>query len=180
MNESNQKQRKPFMGGWFWKTLRDPALWVTLVISAIVAFCGNESILRSVRIDVGVAQVGLGTALLGIVLAGLAIFIVFLDEEYIKLLEKEPPGIDADLWPFKYIGLIAIICAAFGMLLIVMGEPHPTIFRIILWLSLWSFSYLLWVFYDVIKFVVGHAKARVMQIQKTSKSRRQTKATTNS
>jgi hypothetical protein len=154
------------MGGWFRETIRDPAPWVTLAISAIVAFCGNEEVLRSVRIDVGVAQVGIGTALLGIVLAGLAILIVFLDEEYIKLLQQVPPGIDADLWPFKYTALIAIMCAAFGMLLIVIGKPHPLIFRIILWLSLWSFSYLLWLFYDVIKFVIEHAKARIMQIQK--------------
>lgn len=154
------------MGGWLRATIADPALWVTFVISLVIAFVGNEDVLRSARVDVGIAQVGIGTALLGIVLAGLTILIVFLDEEYIKLLEQVPPGIDADLWPFKYTALIAIICAAFGMLLIVIGKPHPLVFRIILLLSLWSFSYLLWLFYDLIKFVIEHAKARIIQIQK--------------
>jgi len=154
------------MGGWFKETIRDPAFWVTLVVSFLIACLGDETGLRSVQTDIGIAQVGIGTALLGIVLAGLSILIVFLDEEYIKLLEQVPPGIDADLWPFKYTALVAIICAAFGMLLILIGSPPPLIFRAVLGFSLWSFSYLLWLFYDVIKFVIGHAKARVMQIQK--------------
>lgn len=163
------KRTNKAMGGWFRATIRDPALWVTLVVSLAIAFIGNETILRAARIDIGMAQVGIGTALLGIVLAGLSILIVFLSEDYIKLLERVPPGVDADLWPFKYTALIAIICAAFGMLLILIGEPPPLIFRIALGLSLWSFSYLLWLLYDVVKFINGHIKARIMQIQKGQK-----------
>ena len=154
------------MGGWFKKTICDPALWVTLAVSLVIALVGNEAVLRSARIDVGIAQVGIGTALLGIVLAGLAILVVFLDEKYIKLLEQLSPGVEADLWPFKYIALIAIICAAFGMLLIIVGNPPTSIFRIIFWLALWSFSYLLWIFFDLVKFIIEHAKARMKQIQK--------------
>lgn len=158
------------MGGWFRETICDPALWVTLVAALAIAFGGDEEVLRSVRVNVGMAQVQIGTALLGIVIAGLAILVVFLDEEYIKLLEKVPPGFEADLWPFKYIALVAVICAAFGMLLILLGNPPALIFRIVLWLSLWSFAYLLWVFFDLVKFIAGHAKARIKQIQKRKRN----------
>jgi len=160
------KKGERIMGGWFRKIIFDPALWVTLVVSLVIAFVGNEAVLRSASTNIGIAQVGIGTALLGVALAGLAILVVFLDEEYIALLEKVSPGVEADLWPFKYIALIAIFCAAFGMALIIIGNPPTLVFRIILWLSLWSFSYLLWIFYDLVKFVFEHAKARIKQIQK--------------
>jgi hypothetical protein len=93
------KRSERRMGGWFRETIVDPALWVTLVVSAVIAFVGNEGVLRSARTDIGIAQVGIGTALLGVALAGLAIFVVFLDEEYIRLLERVSPGVEADLWP---------------------------------------------------------------------------------
>lgn len=154
------------MGGWLWKTIFDPAPWITLIVSIAISLFGDEDVLRSIRVDVGAAQVQIGAALLGIILAGLAILVVFLDEKYIKLLEQVPPGIDADLWPFKFTALIAIICVAFGMALILIGEPSVLIFRIVFCLSLWSFSYLLWALFDLVKFIAGHAKARVKQIQK--------------
>jgi hypothetical protein len=160
------KRVDKIMGGWFPKIIRDPALWITLIVSLAIAFAGDEEVLRSVRVDVGVAQVQIGTALLGIVLAGLAILVVFLDEKYIALLEKVPPGFDADLWTFKFTALVAIICATFGMVLIILGMPQVLVFRIVFWLSLWSFSYLLWVVFDLVKFIAGHAKARMKQIQK--------------
>jgi hypothetical protein len=164
------KSTNKIMGGWFRKTMCDPALWVTFIASLAVAFGGDEEVLRSVSVDVGMAQVQIGTALLGIVIAGLAILVVFLDEEYIKLLEQVPPGFEADLWPFKFIALIAIICAAFGMALILFGNPPALIFRIVLCLSLWSFSYLLWILFDLVKFIAGHAKARMKQIQKRKRN----------
>jgi len=157
------------MGGWTKKVIFDPALWITLLVSLAIALLGNEGVLRSASTEVGLAQVQIGTALLGIVIAGLAILVIFLDERYIALLEKVSPGFEADLWPFKYTALIAIICAAFGMLLIFVGSPPPIIFRIIFWLSLWSFSYLLWILFDLVKFIAEHAKARIKQIQKNRK-----------
>lgn len=160
------KKNNKIMGGWVRIIIFDFGLWITLAVSMAIAFMGNEEVLRAARTDVGIAQVSIGTAILGIVLAGLAILIVFLDEKYIKLLEQLPPGIKADLWVFKFVALISIICAAFGMLLILIGYPPTSLFRTILGLSLWSFSYLLWLLFDLVKFVIGHAKVRVKQIQK--------------
>jgi len=154
------------MAGWFGKTIKDWAIWITCIISLAIALFGDEGVLRCVKGDVGLAQIQIGTALLGIVLAGLAILVIFLDEKYIAILEKVPPGFDADLWPFKYTALIAIFCAVFGMALIIIGYPPTWLLRLTYWLSLWSFSYLLWVLFDLIKFVAGHAKARVTMIRK--------------
>jgi hypothetical protein len=159
------------MGGWLRKTLLDPALWITLPVAFCISFLGSEEVLRAARVDVGLAQVGIGTALLGIVLAGLSVLVAFLNEEYVQLLEKVGQGFDADLWPFKWTALIAILCAAFGMGLLLIGDHlTPVVFRLILALSLWSFSYLLWILYHLVEFIAGHAKARAVQLDKKKKS----------
>ena len=88
------------MTGWFKETILDPALLITLIASALIAFLGNENVLRSVRVDVGFALVEMGAVLLGIILAGLAIFVVFLDKKYIALIEKYFK-VETELWPFK-------------------------------------------------------------------------------
>lgn len=152
------------MGGWLKDTIIDPALWITLIVSALIAFLGDESVLRSVRVNAGSALVGMSAALLGIILAGLAIFVVFLDKKYIALIEKYF-RIEVELWPFKWTAIIAIMCVAFGMGLIIIGEPGALIFRFIIWGALWSFSYLIWQIYELVKFLAAHAKARAKQIQ---------------
>ena len=59
------------MSGWLRQTIADPFLYITLILSFVIAFIGDEKTLRSVSIEVGSAQVQIATALLGIVLAGL-------------------------------------------------------------------------------------------------------------
>lgn len=168
-NKSNKEFRKmkrfdKAINGWFKDTILDPALWITLIASALIAFLGNENVLRSVRVDVGSALVKMSAALLGIILAGLAIFVVFLDKKYVALIEKYFK-IETELWPFKWTAIIAILCLVFGMGLILLGEPPALVFRFILWGALWSFSYLLWEIYELVKFLAAHAKARSKQIQ---------------
>lgn len=152
------------MNGWLKDTILDPALWITLIASALIAFLGNENALRLVRVDAGSALVAMSAALLGIILAGLAIFVVFLDKKYIALIE-EYFKIETELWPFKWTAIMAILCIAFGMGLILLGEPCALFFRFVLCGALWSFSYLLWQIYELVKFLVAHAKARAKQVQ---------------
>ena len=67
------------MGGWFKETITDRLLYITLVLSVLLGWLGDEKILRESLSNIGSAMVDLSGALLGIVIAGLAIFIVFLD-----------------------------------------------------------------------------------------------------
>lgn len=167
MVKSNNK-----MGGWgFKEIITDKALWITFTMTGLIAFLGNESALRSARVAIGSAQVEMSATLLGIVLAGLAIFIVFLDKKYIDLIERIF-GFESELMPFKFTAIVAILCLGFGMGLILLGEPSTLFFRIVLWGGLWSFSYLLWQIYELVKFLIEHAKARAKQIQIDNKRNR--------
>ena len=153
------------MSGWFRKTLFDPFLWITLIVSVLISSLGDEQALRSASHAIGTAQVQTGSVFLGLVIAGLAILVVFLDKDYISLLEKAPPGVDADIWPFKYTAFVAVVCSLLGMVLIIVGYPDVIIFRVLLCFSLWSFTYLLWTMFELVKYVAGHAKTRALQIK---------------
>lgn len=152
------------MGGWLPKIIFGIDFRITLIASLLIAILWNENVLREASVNIGIAEVTIGTALLGIVLAGLAILVAFLDEKYIMLLQKVPPGFEADIWPFKITAFVAIMCAVFGMLLIIIGKPPDWLFRTIIFFSLWSFSYLLWGMFDLISFVAGHARNRMEQL----------------
>ena len=158
------KSSDKVMSGWLKDTILDPALWITLIASALIAFLGNENVLRSVMVNVGFALVEMSATLLGIILAGLAIFVVFLDKKYVALIEKYFK-VETELWPFKWTAIITILCLVFGMGLILLGEPSTLFLRFIIWGALWSFTYLLWQIYELVKFLAEHAKARAKQIQ---------------
>ncbi len=152
------------MDGWLKEVIIDPALWITFVLTGLIAFLGDENVLRSARVNIGAAQVEMSAALLGIILAGLAIFIVFLDKKYVALIESVF-GIKSELVPFKLTAIVAILCVGFGMGLILIGEPSIIVFRFVLWGALWSFAYLLWQIFELVKFLIEHAKTRAKQIQ---------------
>lgn len=152
------------MGGWLKDTILDYALWITFIVSALISFLGDEKVLRLARVNAGSALVDMGAVVLGTVLAGLAIFVVFLDKKYIELLEKIF-SIEAEMWPFKWTAIIAIVCVGFGIGLILLGEPSTLVFRFVFCGALWSFLYLLWEIYELVKFLAEHAKTRAKQLQ---------------
>lgn len=156
--------KNKLMGGWFKATITDKFLWITLAASALIACFGNEPILRTAMNNIGQAMVNLSSALLGIVIAGLAIFIVFLDKKYVALL-KRVTDIEKNLWPFKWVAMLTVLSLILGMVLLIIGNPPTLIFRIIIGFALWSYFYLLLEIYWLIKFLTGHLKVRAKQIE---------------
>ncbi|MFO7996653.1 MAG: hypothetical protein R6U93_05885 [Dehalococcoidia bacterium] len=156
-------------GKWgFRDILKDYSFWVTLTTSVLIASLGNQETLRSVMVSLGTAMVEISAALLGIVLAGLAIFLAFMDKKYLALIEQIF-GVGNELFPIKVTAITAILCLSFGLGLILVGNPPNLLFRLILVGALWSASYLLWQIYELVKWLVEHAKARAMQIRKEDK-----------
>ncbi len=144
--------------------LKDIFLYITLVLSGLIAYFSNEEFLRSVVDKAGSAMVEMSGALFGIVLAGLAIFIVFLDRKYIRLI-KQVIGISSSLIPIKTVAFLTILCLAFGLGLIILGEPSSLILRVIIGIALWIYFYLLVQMWEFVKWLIEHAKARAMQIE---------------
>jgi len=144
--------------------IKDPSLYITLVISGLIASLGSEIILRHVAIDLGIAMAGISSTLLGIVIAGLAIFLAFLDKKYIALIDQVF-GIGNELLPIKITTLLAIISLLFSLGLILIGHPITLVFRLILFGALWSYLYLLWQIWELVQWLVEYAKVRAMQVQ---------------
>jgi len=157
---------------WGYKdVLKDHSLYITLVIAGLIAMLGNETVLRSIHVDLGIAMTAISSTLLGIVIAGLAIFLAFLDKQYIALID-EFFGIGNELLPIKVTTILVIICLSFSLGLILIGNPIAIVFRLILLFALWSYSYLLWQIWELVQWLVEHAKARAMQIRKEEEDKR--------
>ena len=67
------------MCGWLKETLTDPCLYITFIVSGLISLLGNYRALYSVRVDIGNSLLQINGVLLGIILAGLAVFVVLLD-----------------------------------------------------------------------------------------------------
>lgn len=154
------------LAGWGRKTILDPALWVTAVVSIGIASLGDEGGLRATASAVGAAQAQIGTALLGVVLAALAILTALLNDEYLLLLERVKPGLDADLVPFLHTAAVAALTTAAGVLLILIGNPeNAVILRVVFGLAMGFFLYLLWIMLHLTIFVTYHLRARALHVK---------------
>lgn len=144
--------------------LKDPYFYVALVLAGLIAILLPENTLKSVMVDLGMVIAGVSSALLGIVIAGLAIFLAFMDKEYIALVDKHF-GVGNELFPIKVTTILSIISLIFSLTLILIGESSTFIYRLISFGALWSYLYLLWQIWELVKWLVSHAKLRATQIR---------------
>lgn len=157
---------------WRKKIIKDPALWITLVVAILIVSFGDESILRSAMTQVGVSLIQMGAAFLGIVIAALAILIVFLDKKYIAIFQHFNVPFETQLRPFRHLAIAAIVCLGFGMALLLFGEPPTAAFRFVFGAALWSFGYLLSQLFELVKFLIEHARTRMKQIESDKEENR--------
>ena len=61
--------------------------------------------------------------------------------------------------------LLSIISLLFSLGLILLGESLTLIYRLISFGALWSYLYLLWQIWELVKWLVSHAKLRATQIR---------------
>ena len=144
--------------------ITDKPLYVTLVLSVLVAYFIGGEYLRSIVSSAGSAMVEMSGALLGVVLAGLAIFIVFLDKKYIRVIDRLI-RFENEFFVIKTVTFLTITCLIFGIGLIVLGEIPNWALRIIIGGALWAYLYLLVQIWELVKWLIEHAKARAMQAQ---------------
>lgn len=160
MNKQNNKFKQ-------WNLLdilKDPYFYVALALAVLIAIFLPDKTLKSLMVDLGGVIAGVSSALLGIVIAGLAIFLAFMDKEYIALVDKYF-GIGNELFPIKITTILSIISLIFSLGLILIGESLIIIYRLISFGALWTYLYLLWQIWELVKWLVSHAKLRATQIR---------------
>jgi hypothetical protein len=158
------------LGGLIRRTITDRKLWLSLAVAFAIAYLGDEGGLRKVSEAVGTAQSQVGVAVAGVVLASLAVFIVFLDADYVELLDSVEPGVDADLEPFLFTMVVASLTAACGVWLIAVGDPIDTwVLRLAFGASTLCFNYLLFVMCELVWLLARHMRRRVRQVRDRSK-----------
>jgi hypothetical protein len=150
--------------------LKDKYLYITLVVSCLVAYFINGEYLRHIITTAGSAMVQMSGALLGIVLASLAIFVVFLNKRYVGLIEQLI-GFENEFFAIKTVTVLTILCLVFGLGLIVFSEYSDLVLRLIFGVALWIFLYLLEQIWELVKWLIEHAKARAMQVQEEDNER---------
>lgn len=160
------KESDARLGSLIRRTLTGWEFWLSLVIAAWIAVLGDEGGLREVGSAVGTAQSAVGIAVAGVVLAALAIFTVFLSEDYVELLASAEPGIEADLEPFLFTMVIAALAAGSGVGLVAVGKPVDTwVIRLMFFLSTFFFAYLLFLMRELVWVLARHTRLRARQIQ---------------
>lgn len=164
---------EPIVGFWhaLWRHRRAVFLswdvWSAVVLGALGATIVPEPLL--LRAATQVASIGLTImgAILGVILAGLAIVVVFLDREYLKVLERAG-GVHADFFPFWFTAALAVVTVVLDVALVLIAEalPHAALriaVGVVLWFALWT----LFATLNLVAFVGAHGENRALQILKS-------------
>lgn len=152
-----------------WRHRREVLLsWdigVSLLVSSLAGvFTPEIAIERNLTYIAG-TELGVASVLVGIILAGLAILVVFLNEEYLAILSRTKGGLQADIFPFWFTGALGVLSISFNVLVILFGADLVVgVQRIVLGASTWFFLWTVFAVLNLIAFVAGHVANRSRQI----------------
>lgn len=141
--------------------------WVGLILAGILAFLVPDSQPGRIIATLARVQLGVATALFGVVLAGLAVIVAFLHEDYLELLLTAGEGLEADFFPFWFTASLAVISIVLDLLVIVVDEatlshiPAELVVFAVSWMFLWT----LFAALNLVPFTAAHGINRALQIQ---------------
>lgn len=163
-----------------WRNKRSLWNWdlvLALVLAVVAVIFVRDSTLATDLKTVLVAELGLIGALLGIVIAGLAIVIGFLSSEYAVVMMKSEGGPAAEFWPFWFVALltaISILAAGSGVFVI---AQEPCLSRVVLGLTTFFSCYAVLAAVNLVAFVKAQGETRAFLLarewERTQRGRRQ-------
>lgn len=120
MNDQNRKKHhkdssiQPLSGFWSsaWRSRRDFISWdlpFSIVPALIVYFYCTRASITSVEQSFFSLTAGAAAALMGVIIAGLAIVAALMSDVFSAVLKRSTSGVEGDLWPFAY---VAALCVA--------------------------------------------------------------------
>lgn len=151
-------QRRSILLGW--------DLYASAVLACVAAVFTQDSRLRSVG-ELAVAAIGVSAALLGVVLAGLAVLVSFLNAEYMQAASKAPGGVEGTFFPFWFTAALAVWSVVMSSFVLVVGDCHSeTVARVLLGLTAWPFLWTLFATLNLVPLVAAHGSNRALQSRK--------------
>lgn len=110
--------------------------------------------------------VGVTSAIIGIVLAGLAIVTAFLDRQYVAVLDKAGYGIASEVFCFRYPAALAVVSVALSAFLTVAKDEgwYCSALGWLVPLAVFFFLYTLFVTLNLVAAIGGHMMNRSLQL----------------
>lgn len=112
-----------------------------------------------------VVEAGLLAGLLGVLIAGFAIIIVFLHRDFVRILARTKGGVVGDFFPFWYIAAlaaVAILASGSGVLLV--HQATEMQLRILFGVTTFLSSYTLFALVNVVGFITLQGTNRATQL----------------
>jgi hypothetical protein len=152
-----------------WRLRSQIISWDLLVaagLTCVGVLFASCSTLESVLSDLLVAEFGLIGAVLGVVIAGLAIVVAFLSRQYARILVRSEEGPIGDLWPFWFVAALsasAVLAAGAGLVLI---AQEPSLRRAVFGVTTFLSSYAVLATVNLVAFVAQQGVTRAWQLSK--------------
>ena len=102
-------------------------------VAAILVWCvPPDAVIGTMATDIAGAGLAVGSALVGVVVAALAVVVAFMDDEFLALMDegmREDGGVAGQLFPFWFVTATGVGSLLLGMILLVGGDLPVEILR---------------------------------------------------
>jgi hypothetical protein len=143
----------------------------------VVAFWLPDCQLKDVTVSLANAELTVATALLGVVLAGMAVLVVFLSQEYMRVLAQLTEPIvrfERILFPFWFVAGLTVGTIFWDLgILTTAGLATDVWRRVLLAGSTWFVMWTLFEVMAVVALVSGHGANRARQVLREQRPREQ-------
>jgi hypothetical protein len=165
----------PPVKGFFKTTWEQRAQWFgwdlffAVVLTAAAVIFVSCKTLERVLPNLLTAEFGLIGAVLGVVIAGLAIVVAFLSREYAEVLTRADDGPMGDFWPFWFVAAIAgcaVVAAGVGLILI---DQVPSLRRTVFGVSTFLSVYTVIATVNLVAFVAQQGVTRAWQLARRAR-----------
>lgn len=142
-------------------------LWTALALAIALAYVVAPEQAGDLLTTLASVQLGVATALFGVVLAGLAVIVAFLDEEYIQVLASVGAGLEEDFFHFWFTAALAVSSIVLDLAVIIAGAgivclvPSKLAVFVLVFPFLWS----LFAALSLVPFTAAHGINRARQIR---------------
>lgn len=141
-------------------------VWAALVLAGGLAYLTPEVKPEGVIVTLARVQLGVATALFGVVLAGLAVIVAFLHEDYLAVLSSAGEGLEEDFFPFWFTAALAVLSIVLDLIVIIASQtvlvyvPAGLVTFVVSWVFLWT----LFAALNLVPFTAAHGINRALQV----------------